>query len=348
MKSHGTVQPIESLSSADCLARGVSMSTTFAANLAVIIPTRNRLELLDRCLTSLAGQTFPMANCQVLVCDDGSTEELDPVVDRFRDQLPQLRLLRQPPRGPATARNMGIRASEVEILVCLDSDVVCAPDFLVRLIEGLRSHPDWLAAEACIKPAEGEESPLWDAPDCQAGRRYHTAAMAYRRNALMNAGGFDETFKLAACEDVELAARLLKHGVIGFVPEAVVFHPRRRVSFRTYWFWRRHWRYVMVLAKRYGFLAFPEHPAGPLPRLRVALAAVLTLPAGRFLKGLKYSADHVYDGMAACVHSLFDLLCGVCALPSILFGRVSPRLDYLKEGEPSIETSSQCRPEEVP
>jgi GT2 family glycosyltransferase len=224
---------------------------------------------------------------------------------------------------------MGIRSSTAEVLVCLDSDVVCASNFLALLVESLGSHPDWVAAEGRIKPAEGQGGPLWDAPECETGGRYHTAAMAYRRNALMNAGGFDETFKLAACEDVELAARLLEHGMIGFVGEAMVFHPRRRVTLRTSWFWWQQWRYVTVLAKRYGFLAFPGRPAGPFPRLRVALAAVVTLPAGRFLKGLKYSTGNLYDGIVACLHALFDVPCGVCALPSILFGRVPPRLDYL-------------------
>ncbi len=317
------------LTSSTAKLGGAGVSTSSAVSLTVIIPVRNRLDCLERCLTSLVDQTFPMMDCQVLICDDGSTEQIEPIVNRFQEGLPHLQFLRQKARGPAAARNMGFRSSTAEIVVYLDSDVVCTPGFLARLTEELDSHPNWLAAEARIKPADGHAGPLWDAPQCETGGCYHTAAIAYRSGAFIGAGGFDETFKLAACEDVELAARLLKHGRIGFVPEAMVFHPRRRVTLRTGWFWRQHWKYVMVLAKRYGFLAFPGRPAGPFPRLRVALAALVTLPAGRLLRGLRHVTHHPYEGVAACIYALFDVLCGFCALPTILFAPVPERKNYL-------------------
>jgi hypothetical protein len=85
----------------------------------------------------------------------------------------------------------------------------------------------------------------------------------------------------------------------------------------------------MILAKRYGFLAFPGHPAGPFPRLRVALAAVLTLPAGRFLGALKQTARNPGGALLACASALFDVVCGLAALPEILFAPVPERKNYL-------------------
>jgi hypothetical protein len=126
-----------------------------------------------------------------------------------------------------------------------------------------------------------------------------------------------------------LAARLLKLGEYGYVPQAVAYHPVRRVTLRTHWRWRRHWKYEMILAKRYGFLSFPGHPAGPFPRLRVALAAIVTLPAGRFIEGVKYIRHKPSEGMLACLYALFDVICGLWALPSILFSSVPPRRNYL-------------------
>jgi hypothetical protein len=95
------------------------------------------------------------------------------------------------------------------------------------------------------------------------------------------------------------------------------------------WRSRKYWRYVMILAKRYGFLAFPGHPAGPLPRLRVALAAVVTLPGGRLLVALKHAANNPREGLSACGSAMLDVMCGLAALPEILFAPVPERKTYL-------------------
>jgi GT2 family glycosyltransferase len=151
---------------------------------------------------------------------------------------------------------------------------------------------------------------------------------------LKRVGGFDEEFLLPACEDADLAARLIQFGKYGYAPEAVAYHPVRRVSLGTHWRWRKHWRYEMILAKRYGFLSFPGHPSGPYPRLRVALAAIVTLPGGRFLEGVKEMLQNPRDGILACLYALFDVFCGIWALPCILLGSVPPQRNYLANRKP--------------
>jgi len=303
------------------------------SHIAIIIPVRDRADLLERCLDSLKGQKYQDGKWEVLICDDGSTEEMAEVVGRFNSILPNLRLLRQSPRGPAAARNLGLRSSSADIFVCLDSDVVCDPDFLSRIVWALEMNPDWVAAEATVLPEPDKTSILFDAPKNRGGI-FLSAASAYRREALERVGGFDEEFKLPACEDADLAGRIMKLGKFGYVPEAVVYHPVRRVSLRTHWRWRRHWKYEMFLAKRYGFLSFPGNPAGPYPRLRVALAAIVTLPAGRLIQGLKEMLKNPRDGMSACLYALFDVFCGIWALPNILLGPVPPQRNYLSNHKP--------------
>ena len=305
----------------------------------VIIPIRDRTDCLDSCLEALKKQDPPTPTVPILICDDGSMTDIGKVVDRHREGLQCLKLLRQDARGPAAARNLGIGKSESEIVILLDSDVIPDRKAIGLLVEALVRNKEWVGAEALIRPVGGHDGPLWDAPACETGGRYQTAAIAYRRKALIEAGGLDETFKLAACEDLELAARLLRRGTIGFVPEAIVLHPRRRVTLGSYWRSRLHWRYVTILAKRYGFLGFPEHPAGPFPRLRVALAAVLTLPAGRFLQGLKHLNQRPLEGVRACLYAMIDVLFGISSLPFILFGSIPVRLDYL--GADPLEVSPE-------
>jgi hypothetical protein len=128
---------------------------------------------------------------------------------------------------------------------------------------------------------------------------------------------------------VDLAVQVLKLGPIGFVPESVAKHPQRRITLRTHWGWRYSWKYVMIVAKRYGFLAFPGKDAGSFPRLRVALAAVVTQPAGRFIEGIRYMRKDFFEGSLACFYALLDVLCGTWALPSIFFSRVPERKNYL-------------------
>jgi glycosyltransferase involved in cell wall biosynthesis len=293
-----------------------------------VIPVRNRPDVLRRNLSALASQDFASKDFEVLVCDDGSTDDILSVVERFRMVL-NVQLLKQKPKGPAAARNLGIRKSIAPIVIFLDSDVWADKALIRHLVTTLDKNPEWMGVEAKIESAGGNPCPLWDAPVCDDGRRYHTAAIAYRRDALVKAGGFDETFKLPACEDVDLAARILRMGSIGFVPEAIAHHPIRSVRLKTHWRWRRHWKYEMILAKRYGFLSFPGHSAGPFPRLRLALAAVITLPAGRFIEGVKYIGTKPSDGLLACLYALFDVFCGFWALPNIFFSRIPLQRNYL-------------------
>jgi GT2 family glycosyltransferase len=298
---------------------------------AVIIPVRNRPELLAQCLSSLEQQDFPMEECEVLICDDCSQQDLGPAVEKFRSCLPKIKLLRaNQAKGPASARNLGFRSSNASIFVCLDSDVICDQNLLRHLVDALISNPDWVAAEATVRPIGACVSPLWDAP-VNSGSVYLSAASAYRAEAIRWAGGFDETFPLAACEDTDLAARILRLGKYGYVPAAVAYHPRRRVTLRTHWQWRRHWKYVTILALRYGFLGFPGRSATRFPRLRVALSAIVSLPARRFIEGIKYARKKPLEGILASLYSIFDVYCGHWALPDILLTSIQPRRDYLSD-----------------
>jgi glycosyltransferase involved in cell wall biosynthesis len=308
----------------------VEISESSQANeprVSVVIPVFNRPDLLDRCLSSLFQQDSPLADIEFLVCDDGSTVDLGPVWKRFQGIPPQIKFLRRDAsKGPAAARNMGIRHSKASIIVTIDSDVICARDFLRRIVEALEEHPEWAAVQGAVIPIGACASPIWDAPT-NNGEAYLTGASAYRATVLFQVGGFDEA--LLVGEDAAMAAEILSMGEFGFVKEAIVYHPRRPVTLRTHWDWRRNWKYEMILAKRYGFLSFPGKPAGQFPRWRIAKAAVCNLPAGRFLEGVNYLKINPLEAILACSYALFDLFCGLLSLREILFGKVPPRRNYL-------------------
>ncbi|MCR9198651.1 MAG: glycosyltransferase [Planctomycetaceae bacterium] len=293
---------------------------------SIVIPVYNRPDLLADVLRGLTQQTCDVSEMQVLVCDDGSTDDLSPIVRQYSAQLP-VQLLRQENSGPAAARNLGIRHAGADVVLFLDSDVLPDPDLVKSLLSGLQDHPDWAGAEARVVPVDGEPTPLWDAPVCESGGVYLTAAIAYRTGILRQVGGMDEAFKRAACEDVELAARVLPHGPIGFVPAASVRHPRRRKTLRMFWKKREDWRYVLYLALRHGFIGWPENQCAQ-PRLRLIWCALVTQPAGRLLSSLSLLRRQPVSGLQVAGHAVFSWLCGAAAVPTLLTASCPQLRDY--------------------
>ncbi len=303
-------------------------TSTTCPDCSVVIPVYNRADMLREVLIGLAKQTMPTDAFEVLVCDDGSTESLDATLALFATSLPRIRHLRQANQGPAAARNLGIAHATADVVVFLDSDVIPAHNVVEGLTRALAANPVWQGAEAKLQPTGGQDSFGWDAPRSDSGGHYHTAGIAYRKTVLKEVGGLDENFCKAACEDVELAVQVLRHGPIGFVPEAVVYHPRRRRTAASCWKGRKNWRYVQMLASRYGFLAWPGNKTS-FPRLRTALCAIATLPAGKSLEALKRLPACPGDAIRGLGLAFVDWLGGVSMLPVILFAPLPPRRSRL-------------------
>jgi glycosyltransferase involved in cell wall biosynthesis len=317
-----------------------------SCRVSIVIPVRDRADLLKRCLDSLKKQDFPGEHFEIIVCDDGSRGELSGTVKNFLPGPPHLGLVKQGCRGPAAARNLGILTSVSPIVLFVDSDIVADKKLVRNLATALEENPHWTGAEARLLPVEGTEGPLWEAPAALTGGRFHTAAIAYRRDALLAAGGLDEAFSLPACEDVELAARVLAVGPIGFVPDAKAYHPRRRIGIRIHWRSRLHWKYHVILAERYGFLAFPERRIGRFHRLRVGYAAVASMPIGRLLNSLRWIQRRPFDAAIGSFYAIFDVVCGFWALPGIFFSSVPERADYLRNKiAPAAQRLEEMQPE---
>jgi len=112
--------------------------------ISVIIPTYNRSKILSECLGELEGQSFPKEEFEVIVIDDASRDRTYELVGSFGHRL-NIRYFRQERnKGPAAARNVGIKEAKGEIIAFLDDD--CLPD------------KDWLAnISGIFKSAEAIE-----------------------------------------------------------------------------------------------------------------------------------------------------------------------------------------------
>lgn len=297
---------------------------------SVVIPVFNRSEQLRRVLSCLQLQSTQTSQFEVIVCDDGSTEPLKQVVCEFQQSIPHLRYLRQENRGPAAARNLGVLHAVSDVVLFLDSDVEPAPQLVFELTSALDAHLDWAGAEATLEPVGGAATPLWDAPRTASGGQFHTAGIAYRTDVFRRAGGMDESFSEAVCEDVELAVRVLKLGKIGFVPSAVVYHPRRPRTALSCWRARRNWRFVRILACRYGFLSWPGKRTR-FPRLRTAIAASVSLPFGRLRTAVRLIGRSPRDCLRGVLLSAIDWAGGILMVPSILFEATPRRLSSVSQ-----------------
>lgn len=193
---------------------------------SVVIPAYNAGTFIGQCLEGLARQTLGSGAFEIILIDDGSTDDTTQVCETFQKklQLENLTLMRQTNAGPAAARNQGIRKATADIVVFIDSDCVARPDWLATLIAPLKNQPFLQGVEGQTIPGPGKLSPLHHYVENRVGGQYWTCNMAYRKAALLAVGGFDEGFPLPSGEDIDIARRVKHYGDILFLPEAMVEH----------------------------------------------------------------------------------------------------------------------------
>jgi glycosyltransferase involved in cell wall biosynthesis len=308
---------------------------------SVIIPVHNRREDLLLCLLAIAAQDFPRHDFEVIIGDDGSKEDLTPVIEEARQAGVDIKYFRQEQKGPAAARNLCIRHARGRIVAMTDSDSLPHRSWLRKLAEGFNDNPDALAIEGKVyADNEGEFDPLGEGPTNKTGGAYLTCNCAYRRDVLLQVGGFDEAFPYPAYEDTELAARVRRIGAIAWQPEAIVIHPQRKLTLRAVLKKLRHWEYVLVMGYRYGYLAWERYPVNH-PGLRVAALSVIALPYAKLKAAARWM---VRRPVAAIKLACFGVIEAFGALlivvPRALFGMGNSTRKITKKSTKSTKISS--------
>ena len=195
-----------------------------AVDASVVIATRDRPERLRLCLEALAQQRTDRVY-EVVVVDDGGEP---PVGASDVAAFPRVRLLRAAGRGPAAARNLGIREARGAVVLFTDDDVLPERGWLEAACRFLDARPSSVGVGGItVSPPFDylyEESVACDVP------AYWTCNVAYRREVLEKLGGFCE--ELRCSEDLDLGYRALDLGAVGFAPEMRVVHVPRKVSVR--------------------------------------------------------------------------------------------------------------------
>jgi glycosyltransferase involved in cell wall biosynthesis len=220
--------------------------TTRNVLISVVVPTRNRVDWLRRCLGGIAEQTYP--NYEVIIVDDGST---DAVVSAYENMLldfgTQFRLMSvnkggSRRLGPSVVRNIGIAQSSGKyVAFCDDDDYWCQPDLLAVAVVALESadadlhfsnqkilRGDEIVASTSLPHVEAtlrEEQRLEGVPVYLISRAQmlsfpdyaHLNITIAKKSLLESVGGFWEETRYA--EDVDLFVRLCS------ASESIIFRP---------------------------------------------------------------------------------------------------------------------------
>ena len=184
------------------------------AEFSVLIPTHNRAPMLAATLESVFRQRF--TDYEVVVADDGSTDDTPRVIAQFGDRV---KLVAQPQRGPGAARNLAAAHARGRYLAFLDSDDVWYPWTLSTYAEAIHRHdePAFLAGRPRVfqsieELASDREAPLASQafPDYFASgdewRWWGASSFVIRADAFAASGGF--TSEWINGEDADLALRL--------------------------------------------------------------------------------------------------------------------------------------------
>jgi GT2 family glycosyltransferase len=189
--------------------------------------TYNRAALLERVLEACFDQTVADDSYEVVLVDDGSSDETPSVIERARLHAPcAFIVVSQENRGLAGARNSGIARARGERIIFIDDDVLVLPNFVA---EHLRSHaasPEAIVRGGAIEVESLDElpPPVWSIKN-YSGNYFWTTNVSAPLATIRAIGGFDESFSEYGWEDIDVGLRLRARGVKAvFNPRALVYH----------------------------------------------------------------------------------------------------------------------------
>jgi glycosyltransferase involved in cell wall biosynthesis len=196
--------------------------------ISVVIPAYNAGSLIGETLDSVLAQSRPAH--EIIVVDDGSTDDTAEVVRRYGDAV---RYLRQEKQGLSSARNAGIHAATGDWIALLDSDDVFLPERLRRAADAIEANPRLVVVYSAFDFLydDGTRSffPAFPARELWPALRYRSPILpsttTLQRSALLEVGGF----RNVVIEDWDLWFRLVRrHSAAVFqeLPESLLLYRR--------------------------------------------------------------------------------------------------------------------------
>ena len=184
----------------------------------VVIPMYNASHTIDATVASVCAQTY--RNLDIVVVDDGSTDDCATKIKAWAGREPRLRLITEPNAGVATARNHGAKHTKADFLAFIDSDDLWAPEKIEAQMSCLAKCPDtvgliyaWYAhldeADRVLSLSHRPAVQGWVLRDMLRSNAVGNGSSALiRRQAFEQAGGFDPDPVRDGCEDLAIYLRI--------------------------------------------------------------------------------------------------------------------------------------------
>jgi glycosyltransferase involved in cell wall biosynthesis len=231
---------------------------------SVVMPIYNAGRFLDLAIRSIRAQT--LTDFEFILVDDGSTDEIDPILVAHTAADPRLSVLRLPHGGIATALNHGVVRAQANLVAIMNGDDEAMPERLVRQVAAMREQPNIVvlgsAAEMIDQDGRslGRIQPTGDPAlireQLMAANSLAHPTVMMRRDVVLAAGGYRPIF--TACEDYDLWLRLSERHDLSNTPE-----PLLRYRIHDNQVSRRRWvlqRLQVLAAQRAARLRRTGHP----------------------------------------------------------------------------------------
>jgi glycosyltransferase involved in cell wall biosynthesis len=215
--------------------------------LTVVIPVYNRGLLIEKTVASVLAQDIRPEELEIIIIDDGSTDQTPQIVDELYGDHPQIRIFHIENGGVAQARNFGLEKARGEFLAFLDHDDLWMPQKLRLQCEKMKANPhvgvvycNWLAVnengeampliyqhsqQSWWKPKEGKAYPWVLMPHPLEFLRNPILSMSYplvRSQLLRDIGGFD--VEMVPSDDWDLWIRLSQITQFAYVPQVLAHY----------------------------------------------------------------------------------------------------------------------------
>ncbi len=193
--------------------------------------TYNRAALLARVLDACFDQTVDDDAYEIVLVDDGSTDDTRSVIEEARRRATcALIVVSQANAGLARARNAGIARASGQRILFIDDDVLPLPNFVQEHLCGGDRHPSAIVRGGAIEVDDLDNlpPPIWNITN-YSGNYFWTTNVSVPLATIRAIGGFDESFSEYGWEDIDVGLRLRFSGIRGvFYPRALVYHFKPR------------------------------------------------------------------------------------------------------------------------
>jgi GT2 family glycosyltransferase len=221
-------------------------SRTAPPEISLIIPTFNRAAILRLCLSALSFQSLPLDRWEVIVVDDGSTDDTECLCRNLVVPYAPIRYFRQKNLGAGAARRLGAEMARGAFLLLMNDDTILGSRTLAEHLSVHRANPGekWAVlgnfepspdcAHRALSFWVHHSSFLFPQQRLVPGHPYDQAFfiscnLSIRRDAVLQAGSFDAAFRVA--EDTELGTRMVQRGFrVIYRPEAGAVHEHSRFT----------------------------------------------------------------------------------------------------------------------